>query len=101
MLRRRRRVLPPTKAQIAAEMRSVLRPRCDVECYYRGFDMALDRKLRKLAGRDGESGMSLWIGLRDLCFRFATLPAAVAAAKRIKAAKLRGVHVMLRSFGRA
>lgn len=101
-VRKRRRLRrAPTKAQAAAALRNTLNPHYGVECYYRGFDMALDRKLRKLVGRAGDSGMSLWLGLRDLSFRFTTEPAAVAAAKRVKAAKIRGVRVMLRGFWRA
>jgi hypothetical protein len=101
--RRLRRVMrPATKEEIAKAMRSMLSPQYSVVCFYQvGLDMALDRKLRKLARKDGDSGMFLWSGIRDLDFRYSTVANARAAAKRIKAARLRGVRVMLRSYQRA
>ncbi len=100
--RSNRRPRALTKREIAARISEALKARWSVECFYRGFDPLIDNRIRKLAGRrDSDSGMALWTGLRDMTFRCATEKAAVTVAKRIKAAKIRGVHVRLRGFWRA
>jgi hypothetical protein len=102
----RRRLRPLTKAQVAAGIRRALKPQHSVLCYYGGFNLALDSALRKLAGRPGDSGFALFLGLRDLEFYYATAAKAAAAAAKIKAARLRDrdgklVRVMMRGFWKA
>ena len=99
--RRRWLLRPLSKAKLRAGVRLATRPSCSVVCFYQGFDPELDRKIRKLARRPGESGMALWLNLRDLEFHYATETKGLAAAKRIKAASLAGVRVMVRHFRRA
>lgn len=102
-LRPRRRGLfrqkPLSEAEIKKEIRSLLKPRFRIECYYVGFDPALDRKIARLSRKRSDgSGMLMSCGLRDLSFEgFASKAKATAAARRIKK-KLPQVRVMLRSF---
>lgn len=107
--RRLRRTKQFTKAQKAALIRSALRPSCSVQCFYGGgmIDRSLDVLLLKLA-RNPSSGGGLWLttGLRDIEFDYPTVEKAEQAAKRIKAAKVRGpdgklIHVMLRGYWKA
>ena len=99
---------PPTKAQIAARVRRMLRPYCDVECFYRGgLDLDVDTKLTKLAGKPSSgSGMWLEAGIRDIAFKYPSLEKAIQAAKRIKAAKVKGedgkrVIIMMQGYWKA
>jgi hypothetical protein len=82
--RARRRLLKvPTIAEATKTTRT------EVLCVYRGLDLALDSKIKKLARRELEgSGMELGAHLRDLSFFYMSEAKAVAAAKRIKAAHL-------------
>ena len=101
-IRRRVRLRPPTKTQIKKEIRRLLKPQHQIECYYSGYDRDLDHEIERLVKRPSAgSGMHMIIGLRDISFDgFSSEAKALAAAKRVKA-KLRGVRVMLRSFKKA
>ncbi len=99
---------PPSKAQIAARVRRMLRPYCDVECFYRGgLSLDVDTRLTKLAGKPSSgSGMWLVAGIRDIAFKYPSLAKATQAAKRIKAAKVKGedgkrVVVMMQGYWKA
>lgn len=74
-----------TPAEIAKHARRALRPSYRVECFYKGFNWDLDRKLKKLARRpQSDSGMLMAASLRDVGFTFASKASAIAAVKRIK-----------------
>jgi len=90
---------PLSKAGIKKQIRKMLRPRFQIECYYQGFDLTLDKKIARLAKRPSfGSGMHMLEGLSDICFDgYASDAKALAAAKRIKKT-LPQVRVMIRSF---
>ena len=98
-LRPRRRRRPLTEAEIKKYIRSMLQPNWGIEVFYRGLDRKLERAIEKLAKRKTDNaGMFLAAGLRDMVFLFPTEAKATAAAKRILAARLPNVRVMMRGF---
>ena len=92
---------PLTEAQIKKQIRKNLRPRFQIECYYRnGLDLTVDQKITRLAKRRSSSGsgMDMITGLRDICFDgYVSKVKALAAARRIRKS-LPDVRVMLRAF---
>jgi hypothetical protein len=104
----RRRIKPLTKARLAALARQMLKPYCNIECFYGGgLSGDVDATLAKLAGKvSSSSGMWLATGIRDIAFNYPSVAKASAAAKRIKAAKVKGedgkrVRVMMHGFWKA
>lgn len=90
-MKRRRQKVPTIAEAVGGACFEVL-------CVYRGLGGELDEKLEKLAKREIDGSGTDWSDeIRDLSFEFKTEAQAVAAAKRIKAARL-PVRVLIRGF---